>query len=88
MTLANQNAASNPSGDEIAAQLRGLPPPAYRRAVRRSAGLTLNDVAAALGVDPMTISRWERGLAVPWRHHRLAYLRALAEMDRIANTQK
>jgi transcriptional regulator with XRE-family HTH domain len=32
------------------------------KALRKRTGLTQVDVAGRLGVDPMTISRWERGL--------------------------
>jgi DNA-binding XRE family transcriptional regulator len=38
-----------------------LPSPAKRKSIRKAAGVTLREVAAALGVDPMTVWRWEQG---------------------------
>lgn len=35
------------------------------KALRRSRGMTQNDVAAALGVEQGTVSRWERGVEAP-----------------------
>ncbi len=35
------------------------------RALREAVPLSLTEVAAFLGVAPITLSRWERGLAVP-----------------------
>lgn len=35
------------------------------RAIRLAAGLTVGDMARALGVTPGAVSRWERGLARP-----------------------
>ena len=60
-------------------QLRAtcLPPPAERRAIRRRAKARLEDIAKAVGVDPMTVSRWERGLSEPWPKNRDDYLRVL-----------
>lgn len=58
-----------------------LPPPAERRATRVLANVSLREAGAALGVDPMTVLRWERG-ATPRRDHAIAYgafLRALRE---------
>ena len=40
---------------------RALPPPAERRALRESAGLSVAEVARALGVSRGTLHRWERG---------------------------
>ncbi len=62
----------------IAAQ---LPSPARRRSIRVSAGVSLRDVAAALGVNPMTVLRWERGDVEPRRNSAIRYRQLL---DRIA----
>jgi transcriptional regulator with XRE-family HTH domain len=35
------------------------------RAARRGAGLTQKQLAEALGVEPITVSRWERGATTP-----------------------
>lgn len=40
---------------------RKLPPPAMRRALRVSRGLTGADVAAHCGVTRQLVSKWERG---------------------------
>jgi DNA-binding transcriptional regulator YiaG len=48
------------------AQIRcSLPTPANRRLIRESAKLTQADLAAALGVDRVAVSRWERGESAP-----------------------
>ena len=47
------------------------------------AGLTEEDIAARLGVDPKTVRRWIEGRALPYRRHRwaLASLLGTAETD-------
>lgn len=55
---------------------RRLPPPPMRRAIRKNAGITQSDVAAALGVDRVTVARWERGERTP----RGALLRAYVKL--------
>ena len=47
------------------------------------AGLTEEDIAARLGVDPKTVRRWIEGRALPYRRHRwaLAALLGTAETD-------
>jgi transcriptional regulator with XRE-family HTH domain len=47
------------------------------------AGLTEDDIAARLGVDPKTVRRWIEGRALPYRRHRwtLAALLGTAETD-------
>jgi transcriptional regulator with XRE-family HTH domain len=46
------------------------------RTARRSAGLTQRQLAEAVGVDAITISRWERGVTTP----SLPRLRRVAEI--------
>lgn len=46
------------------------------RAARRGAALTQAELAAALGVEPITVSRWERGVTSP----SLPRLRRIAEL--------
>jgi transcriptional regulator with XRE-family HTH domain len=58
-----------------------LPAPHRRRQLRVRAGLTLHSVAETLGVDRVTVSRWERGLRTPRREHLAAYA---ALLDRLA----
>jgi transcriptional regulator with XRE-family HTH domain len=53
--------------DELAARLRRaqLPVPKRRRQIREVAGLSLREAAAAIGIAPMTLHRWESGLCAP-----------------------
>ena len=44
-----------------------LPSPDACRALRQRAGMPLRHVAVALGIDPATLSAWERGTHVPRR---------------------
>jgi transcriptional regulator with XRE-family HTH domain len=44
---------------------RRLPAPAVNRAIRRAAGCTQCEVAAALNVNRVTVARWESGERVP-----------------------
>jgi len=46
------------------------------RIARRSVGLTQKQLAEALGVEPITVSRWERGVTTP----SLPRLRRIAEV--------
>jgi transcriptional regulator with XRE-family HTH domain len=54
----------------------------FCRALLR-AGLTEDDIAARLGVDPKTVRRWIEGRALPYRRHRwaLAAVLGTAETD-------
>ncbi len=54
-----------------------LPAPRQRRDIRASAGVSLRDMAAALGVTPMTVLRWERGDVRPAPANAIAYRRLL-----------
>ena len=62
---------------------RRLPSPRARRRVRERAGLTQQDIAAALGVTRTAVSLWEAGDREPRPMHRARYLELL---DRIAGT--
>lgn len=42
-----------------------LPAPAERKAVREAAGLTLAQVASAIGVTPQAVGLWESGHRTP-----------------------
>ncbi len=50
------------------------------REIREEAGLSLAEVAHAVGVDKGTLSRWERGLARPRRSQALRYEEVLREV--------
>lgn len=64
---------------------RGLPPPTLRRAIRESAGVSQQDVAAALGCHRETVSRWETGERSPNGELLAAYVRLLAELRESAS---
>ena len=92
MTIAIPDPTLHGEVADLVSRLRAnwLPPPAERRAIRRRARASLDDVESALGVQRMTISRWERGVAQPWPKHRAAYicvLQALTEVAREIETQ-
>jgi DNA-binding transcriptional regulator YiaG len=40
---------------------QGLPTPVERRRIRESAGISLRQLGAVLGVSPMAVFRWEQG---------------------------
>lgn len=61
-----------------------LPPPHMRRAIRESAGASLQEVADELGVTRMQVSRWERGLAEPRRDSAVAYRALLDSLRELA----
>ncbi len=68
---------------QLAEEVRAaqLPPVAERQRIRRTAGVTVREAAAAVGVSPMTLLRWEHGTRCPRRRHALAYGRLLAALD-------
>jgi DNA-binding XRE family transcriptional regulator len=70
------------SGGTLAERVRAsqLPPVAERARIRRDSRATLRDFAAALGVSPMTIYRWESGDIAPRLDHAIAYAQLLAEV--------
>lgn len=57
-----------------------LPAPRAARLIREEAGVTQVRFAAELGVDRMTIGRWENGTRRPQGANRDAYARLLAEL--------
>lgn len=87
MTLAIPDPATHEEVANLIDRLRAnrLPPPAERRAIRRRANASLEDVASALGVEKMTVSRWERGLRKPWPKHRVAYICLLQALAKVAD---
>jgi DNA-binding transcriptional regulator YiaG len=65
---------------------RSLPPPARRRELRILAGLTLREVAEAVGADLATVSRWEHGRE-PRRGHLDRYVAVLRLLDEECGTK-
>jgi DNA-binding transcriptional regulator YiaG len=60
---------------------RRMPPAAERRRLREAHGLSLRDVAGAVGVSHTAVSRWEKG-AQP-REHRSEYLALLEGLSEL-----
>lgn len=68
--------------EELARRVRDaqLPVPGERVRIRRAAGVSLLEFAQTLRVSPMTVSRWERGLASPPLEQRVTYALLLREV--------
>ena len=59
------------------AAVRSLADSGRARSIRRAAGISLLEVANAVGVRPSTISRWESGQRAPRGDAALRYARLL-----------
>ncbi|MGV9941071.1 telomere-associated protein Tap [Streptomyces sp. NPDC003401] len=66
--------------DALIASRSPLPPPAERRRLRQAHALTLDEVAAALGVRRATVGGWEAGRSEPRPPEREAYARLLRQL--------
>lgn len=66
--------------DALVASRSPLPPPAERRRLRQAHALTLDEVAAALGVRRATLGAWESGRTEPRPPEREAYARLLKQL--------
>jgi len=66
------------------ARVRRLTKSGAAKAIRIGAGLSLPELAAAVGVSPVTVWRWEGGVRVPHGARALAYGRLL---DRLSGVQ-
>ncbi|MFJ7772666.1 telomere-associated protein Tap [Streptomyces sp. NPDC097107] len=66
--------------DALVASRSPLPPPAERRRLRQAHALTLDEVAAALGVRRATVGAWESGRTEPRPPEREAYARLLKQL--------
>jgi DNA-binding transcriptional regulator YiaG len=77
----SQDAATR--AEELARRVRDarLPVPGERVRIRRAAGVSLGEFAQTLRVSPMTVSRWERGLASPPLEQRVTYALLLREIQ-------
>ena len=69
---------------EGARTARRLPPPAARRLLREHAGLVQGDLARALGVSRVAVSRWESGTRTPRGEALRRYVEALDRLAREA----
>jgi DNA-binding transcriptional regulator YiaG len=71
--------------DELLERVRSkrkLPVASERRRIRRSAEVSLRDMATALGVSHTAVASWEAG-ATP-REQRDAYAQLLADLKRVS----
>ena len=69
--------------DALVASRSPLPPPAERRRLRQAHALTLDEVAAALGVRRATVGDWEAGKTEPRPPQREAYARLLKQLTQL-----
>ena len=60
---------------------RALPDPAERRAIRRRAGLSLHQVANAVGVTPTALANWETGRRGVSERHLKTYVEILQALE-------
>jgi DNA-binding transcriptional regulator YiaG len=58
-----------------------LPPPAEMRAIRERAGLSLHDVAKAIGCTHAAVGFWETGARTPQGEMLHRYMEALRTMQ-------
>lgn len=67
-----------PHVEQLLAELEAsrLPPPAVRRSLRVSAGISCRQLGGLTGVTATTVSRWERG-AQPRVAHAIQYREVL-----------
>lgn len=75
------------TADRLRASIRArqaLPSPARRSELRKTAGLTLQEVADAVGVTFGAIWNWENGIRQPRGEHLRRYVEALDVMDAAA----
>jgi transcriptional regulator with XRE-family HTH domain len=60
---------------------RRLPPPMLCRAIRREAGVTQDRVASELGVNRVSVARWEGGSRRPRGEVRGRYAQLLRDLQ-------
>lgn len=58
-----------------------LPAPEVRRALRRAAGVTFDDIAGIAGVTRQAVARWENGTRRPRPDHLQIYARILTGLE-------
>jgi transcriptional regulator with XRE-family HTH domain len=63
---------------------RRLPPPALARAIRDAAGVSQQQIADELGVNRVSVARWELGERIPRGELRLRYVVLLEGLREVA----
>ncbi|WP_345377384.1 helix-turn-helix transcriptional regulator [Frondihabitans cladoniiphilus] len=63
---------------------RQLPPPRLAREIRAAAGVSQARMAETLGVQRVTVVRWENGTRRPRREHLVAYVALLQSLQRVS----
>ena len=78
----NTSQGAETRAENLARRVRAgrLPEPKERMRIRHAAGVSLGEFARTLRVSPMTVSRWERGMASPTLEQRIAYAQLLREI--------
>ena len=74
--------------EQLLEQLRSrrrLPAAAERRQIREAAGVSLRELAGAIGTSHMAVDRWEKGAAPRDPAHLRAYSRLLDELRHLAD---
>jgi transcriptional regulator with XRE-family HTH domain len=81
--VANERAGARMSAllEEVRTALR-LPPPTRAREIRMAAGISQQRLADELGVDRVTVARWELGDRRPRGQLLMRYARVLIELQR------
>lgn len=68
---------------KVTRALRQLPSPEERRNIRLEAGISQQELAAALGASRVTLSRWESGTRRPRGEMAIRYARALERLIKL-----
>lgn len=67
----------------LVARMRDMARGGEVRAVRVNAGLSLREVAAAVGVHPTTVYGWETGKSIPHGKAAIRYSRLLFALEKV-----
>ena len=70
---------ARPLAEQVRAARR-LPPPGIARAIRDAAGVSQQQMADELGINRVSLARWELGTRAPRGELRLRYIELLDEL--------
>jgi DNA-binding transcriptional regulator YiaG len=88
IVMVSQTVTTEQRTEALLQQLRSqrqLPPGPERRRIREAAGVSLRQLAAAIGVSAMAIVRWEQGATPRDPAHVRAYGYLLEELRRVTD---